>query len=371
MRERVAKVLGLMKRHKLMMATVVLPTLISVLYFGLIASDVYVSESRFVVRSPDRQMPSSLGLILKGAGFSRSQDDSYSVQEFMLSRDALRALDAKLGVRRAFSNNGIDIFSRFAGLGWDDSFEELYRYYQKKVDIQLDSMSSIATLTTRAFSADDAYHINQQLLVMAEALINKLNERARQDMIRFASAEVEEAETRAKNAALALSAFRSQKSVIDPERQSAVQLQQIAKLQDQLIATQTQLAQLEAFSKDNPQIPAVQKRLETLRGAISAEDARVTGGERSLAGKAVDFQRLSLEREFADKQLALTLASLQEARNDAQRKQLYLERIAEPSKPDIAMEPRRLRAILTTLVLGLIVWGIATILIAGVREHQD
>jgi capsular polysaccharide transport system permease protein len=69
--------------------------------------------------------------------------------------------------------------------------------------------------------------------------------------------------------------------------------------------------------------------------------------------------------------LATALASLETARNEAQRKQLYLERIVAPSLPDRSFEPRRLKGILEVFLLGLIAWGIGSMLIAGVREHQD
>lgn len=363
-----AKIAGV---NRLFLATVVAPTIIATIYFGLIASDVYISESRFVVRSPERQSTSAFGMLLKGAGFSRSQDDSYTVQDFILSRDALQELKEKLEIEKAYSSSSVDAFSRFPALDWDDSFEALHRYYQKKVDIQLDSASSISTLTVKAFTPDDAVRINQQLLEMSERLVNQLNERGRQDMIRFASSEVTEAEKKAKAAALVLSSYRNQKGVIDPERQSTIQLQQVAKLQEELIATKAQLSQLKAFTKDNPQIPALQKRLETLQSEIEGENSKVAGGERSLANKAAEYQRLQLERDFADKQLASAMASLEQARNDAVRKQLYLERIVQPSKPDKAMEPRRIRGLLATLLLGLIIWGILTMLIAGIKEHQD
>jgi len=237
--------------------------------------------------------------------------------------------------------------------------------------VQLDSTSSISTLTARAFTAEDAFRINEQLLEMGEALVNQLNERGRKDLIRFATDEVRDAEKKAKAADLSLSAYRNQKGVIDPERQSSIQLQQIAKLQDELIATQAQLTQLQTFTKNNPQIPSLQQQVQSLRQAIDAETNRVAGGDRSLANKAAAYQRLALEREFADKQLSSALVSLEQARNEAQRKQLYLERIVQPSKPDMAMEPRRIRNVFATFVLGLIAWGILTMLLAGVREHQD
>jgi len=357
------------RSHQLFCATVVLPTLAAIFYFGFIAADVYISESRFVVRSPERSTASPLGMLLKGTGFTRSQDDSYTVQDFMLSRDALRALDEKLKLRAAY-NKG-DMFSRFPGLDWDDSFENMHRYYQKMVGVQLDPVSSIATVTVRAFSTEEAQQINQHLLEMSEALVNQLNERGRQDMIRFAANEVALAENKAKLATLALARYRNEKGVIDPEKQSAIPLQQIAKLQDELIATKSQLAQLQLLTRENPQIPVLKQRIQMLETEIELESGRVAGGGRSLASKAAEFHRLALEKEFADKQLASALASLEQARNEAQRQQLYLERIAQPNLPDAAMEPRRLRTIFAIFVLGLIVWGVLSMLIAGIKEHQD
>lgn len=358
-------------KNKLLMATTVIPTGLAILYFGFFASDVYVSESRFVVRSPERQGTSSLGLILKGAGFSKSQDDSYTVQDYVLSRDALAALNSEMKIKDSYSDPHIDIFSRFNGFGFDNSIEAFYQYYQKKITVQLDSSSSIITLYIRAFSPETAQRMNQQLVDMSEGLVNRLNERGRQDMIRFASAEVAEAQAKAKAAGLALAQYRSAKGVIDPEKQTAIPLQQVAKLQDDLIATKTQLSQLEKLAKDNPQLPVLRQRIRLLEAEIESEGKRVVGGERSLAGKAAEYQRLALEKEFSDKMLASAMSTLEQARNDAIRKQVYLERIVQSGTPDYPMEPRRLRNIGAILLLGLILYGILSIFLAGVKEHHD
>jgi capsule polysaccharide export protein KpsE/RkpR len=39
--------------------------------------------------------------------------------------------------------------------------------------------------------------------------------------------------------------------------------------------------------------------------------------------------------------------------------------------PDEPEEPRRLRGIFATFVLGLVAWGVLSMLLAGIREHQD
>ena len=358
-----------MKKYKLFWITVFLPTLAAILYFGFIAADVYISESRFVIRSPERNISSPLGGLLEGAGFTRSEDDSYTVIEFMLSRDALHALDEKLNLRDVFSKG--DIFGRFPGLYWDDSFENMHRHYQKIVVAQIDAVSGISAITVRAFSAEEAQQINEQLLEMSEALVNRLNERGRRDMIRFAIIEVAESEKKAKLAGIKLAQYRNDKGVFDPEKQYAIPMQQIAKLQDDLVSTKLQLAQLQLLATENPQILALEKRIQMLEIEIRLGSERVTGGGKSLASKAAEFQRLVLEKEFADRLLASALTSLEQARNEAQRQQLYLERIAEPNLPDAAMEPRRVRNVLIILVLSLIVWGVLSMIVSGVREHMD
>jgi capsular polysaccharide transport system permease protein len=353
------------------MWVVALPTALAIAYFGFIASDIYVSESRFVMRSPQKPATTGIGAILQTAGFTRSQDDTYTVHDYMLSRDALRELDEVFSLHQKFGNDEIDRLSRFGGLDGDTSFEALHKYYGRRVTVEPDALSTISTLETSAFTAEDAYAMNEKLLQLSEKLVNQLNERGRQDMIRFAAAEVEAAEARSKAATVAVSAFRSDKAVFDPERQSAIQLQLVSKLQDELIATRTQLAQVRSLTRDNPLIPTLQNRLETLQAAINAETAKVAGSGKSLSNQSAEYERLALESSFADKQLGAALASLEQARNDAQRKQLYLERIVQPSKPDIAVRPRRLRGVLATLVLSLAAWGIVTMLLAGIREHRD
>lgn len=68
--------------------------------------------------------------------------------------------------------------------------------------------------------------------------------------------------------------------------------------------------------------------------------------------------------------LASAMSTLEQARNEIQRKQLYLERIVQPSKPDVAIEPRRIRTVFVVVVCGLLMWGILALLESGVREHR-
>jgi len=359
-------------RGKIIFAlTVVIPTILAVLYYGFIASNVYVSESQFVVRSPDKPTTSGLGVILKTAGFSNANDEIYSAQAYVFSRDALRAINRNDAFRTAYTRPSISFFDRFNPTGLFGSFEDLYLYYRNKVAIEHDTVSSISTLRVRAYTPEDSVKFNRELLEMAEATVNRLNVRGRQDLIRFAQTEVDEAEGKSRSAAMNLARFRNVSGVVDPERQATVQLQMISKLQDELIASRNQLMQFRAFAPANPQVPVLRTKIAGLTRDIENELNKVAGGSRSLSAAAAQYQRYQLESEVADKQLAGAIAALQEARNEARRKQAYVERIAQPNTPDSAVEPRRLRGIIATLIFGLIAYGIVSMLMAGIREHHD
>ena len=362
----------LRRLNAVFMLTVLAPTVLAAVYFGGVASDVYTSESRFVVRSPQRPTQGGLGALLQGTAFSRSQDDTYSVHDFIRSRDALKELDGKLNVRESYSAAHIDALGRFPALEWwDDSFEALHRHYLKHVSVDYDTVSSISVLRVRAYTAADAQRINAQLLEMGERLVNTMNIRSRQDLIQVAEQEVRLAEERAKVAASALSSFRVARQVFDPDRQSAIQLQGVVKLREELMTAQAQLDQVRRVSPGNPQVPGLEARVRDLRKAIDEENARVLGRESGLSSKSPAYDRIALEKLFAERQLAGALAALDTARNEAARKQLYLERLVQPHLPDKAAEPRRLRSVLTVLAMGLMLWGITSLVIASVREHTD
>ncbi len=355
---------------------VIIPTLLATLYFGLLASNVYISESRFVVRSPGKGQASVLGAILGGTGIGGlaggiGTDETSSVLEYVRSRDAVKDLQRQKLLTKAYAQPTIFWLDRFGGPLRNTTNEHLFKYYGNKIAIETDSVTGVTRLTVRAFSPADAQAINMRILEQAEALVNTLNTRSRRDTIALASAEVEAAKLRAREAAVALARYRNANGLVDPEREAQIKLQMIAKLQDELIATRSRLTQLQSYTPGNPQIPAVRSQVNSLAREIDAQSAELAGGRKSLSTATVQYQQLQINSQVADKQLAVTLAALQDAQVEARKKHSYVERISQPNLPDYPLEPRRLRNILATLILGLLAWGVLTTLVAGVREHRD
>ncbi len=354
----------------LFLATVFVPSIIAALYFGLFANDIYVSESRIMVRSPTKTSSSPLSAALSNSAITGSSEEVAAVQEYLVSRDALLSINEDGFVRRAYGNGAIFLFDRFGGIG-GSSFEQMYRYFGKKTTVEEGDSPLVLRLTVKAYRPSDAREINRRLLLASERLVNELSERAQVDAIGLSIEEVNTARENARTANLALARFRDQQKVIDPEMQAKVGLQMVSQLQEELIASKTRLLQMQTYTPRAPQIPFLKTQIKELEREIAKQTSNLAGGSSSLSANTARFQELTLASQFAEKQLGIALASLQEAQAEARRKQAYIERISEPSMPDYAVYPRRWRGFLATLIVGLLAWGVLSMLIVGIREHRN
>ena len=360
------------KKRRWFLVVVALPTLLAAIYYGLIASDIYISESRFVIKSPDqkRGQISTLANLVQTTGLSGGQEQTNEVLTYVRSRDALKALEKTIDIRDKFSAAHADFLSRFPQPFSDKGFESLFRYYGKRVDARLDSETSTAIIKVEAFSPQDAYLINRQLLELSEALVNKLNGRAQSKGVIEAQKQVELATQRARAARVALSNYRNSQALIDPGKQAVGVLDIANSLTAQRASLQAQLDLMRRLTPNNPSIPALRDRISAISTQIASQDSRVVGTGNGIASKLGGYENLLVEQDFSTQSLNAANAALVQARAEAQRQQFYLERVVDPNAPDTPLLPKRFMDILIVAGAALCLYFIGWMLIVGILEHS-
>jgi capsular polysaccharide transport system permease protein len=346
------------------------PTFLGAIYYGLIATDRYVSEAQFVVRSATRSSGAGgFAAFLQMVGISKSQDDTFSVHDFIGSRDAVIQLAERLPLREMYGVAEADVLSRYPNIFYGRTLEQFHRYLKWRIEVIYNSNTGISTLKVQAFKPEDATQIADHLLRLSEQLINQMNVRIRQDSVRFADDEVKRAEQRTIAAQLAITDFRNREVTLDPTRSSIHVMELVARLSGELSNASALLAEVTASSPSSPQLPALQRRVQAIQEQIAIERARISNTSDGLAQKIAQFEQLTLEREFSNKALAAAITALDGARSEARRQQLYLERVAGPTKPDQALEPQRIFLVATILTVNLIALMIIWLFVAGIRMH--
>lgn len=360
------------KEHRWSLLFLWLPTVLTAIYYFLIAAPMYASEAKFVVRTPSRPQMGSLTNLLQGTGITRAADDVYSVSDFVTSRDAVKALEKDVDLRGLFGRSEADYLARYPNLFYDHTNEDLYKYYQKRITVEYDTTTGITTVTAKAFKAEDAQQLAGLLIQESEALVNRLNERAHGNAIRDAESEVKLAESHVVEAQQNLLGYRTREDMLDPGKSSIAILETVAKLQTELVATQTRLAEIDNNSPGSPLRSGLQSRVSALQQQVQSQQSRLTGsGGSSMAPKIPEYEQLMLQQEFSAKELASAMASLESSRAESRRQQIYLDRVVEANLPDKATFPKRLISVLVVFISCFIAYAIGKLLLAGVREHAQ
>ena len=368
---RLATAADWLRRQRWFVLLVIVPVLASAFYYAFIASDIYVSESRFVIKAPNQRSAqvSTLASLIQTTGLSAGQEQANEVIDYIRSRSALSALRQRVAVTKMFDRDGVDFLSRYPKPWRTQTIDSFFRYYRKHVDAAPDHDTGLIVLTTSAFAPGDAQTLNRELLGLGERLVNELNTRARRKSIAESENTLREAQIRVAQARVELSQYRSSVGLIDPAKQAVGVLDISNRMISERAALKAQLDVTVGAAPGNPGIPALRARLAALDREIGKQTGSVVGNDSAIAAKLPGYENAVFRQQFAEQLLTSASASLEQARTESLKQQFYLERVVDPNLPDQADLPHGLRIVLTVLAATLCLYFIGWMFIIGILEH--
>lgn len=363
----------LRSRRGLFVVLVLLPTLLTLLYTSLIASPQYESRAAFIVRGMELERAPAGGLaelIGGGAGMSGAQREALSLRDYLLSLDAIAALDKRgVDVTAIYDRPGIDPLS---ALAFDDSrAEEVRDYYRDQVDVNYDSAEAITRIAVRAFSPEDAQRLAASLIELGEERINTFNERAIAAGQENALEDLAGAEAELASIQGELTSYRDLTGEIDPLAKSKAAQEELEKLEAELIVQRSELGSMRrSLSASSPLVQAALSRVSATERAVGELRAKLTGDSDALTRRLSVFEQLKLKQEFAAKRYDAARVQLEEAKAQAARQRLFLVPVVTANTPEKPVSPRPLRTTLTVFAALAVAFAIGWLVLAGVREHQ-
>ncbi|SFJ55689.1 capsule biosynthesis protein [Jannaschia pohangensis] len=334
-----------------------LPTVIAGIYYFVIATPMYATKSEFIIQQADAASAgaSGLGGLFSGTGLA-TQQDSISVQSYLLSRDALERLDAELGFTSHFSSDAIDALQQ---LDADASREQAYRLYKRMVQIGYDPTEGVIKMEVVAADPEVSAAFSTALISYAEEQVDQLTARLRGDQMAGAEDSFRAAEDRMLASQNRVVELQEKLGVVSEEAEVTNIYTQIGQMEGEIRAERLRLDQLLSNARPN------QARVDVSRQAIARLEAEVEGLRASLTDDAADdasLARVTAELQIARQELVTRQLLLQQsaqqlelARIEANRQVRYLSTPVPPIAPD---EPTYPRAFENTLLAFLIFAGI-------------
>lgn len=367
-------------RHRLIgasfLALVVAPFLLATLYLFVIAADQYASKVGFTVRSEET---SSANELLGGLSVltQSTSSDAEVLYEFIQSQTLVERILRRLDIAEIYSRPRFDPVFAY---DTDGTIEDMVKYWLRMVKISYASSTGLIEVETRAFTPEDAQAIAVAIVEESTAMINELSAKARADATRYAREELETALNRLKEAREARTKFRSLTRIIDPEADIQGQLGLLSSLETQLAQAFIDLNMtLETSSGDDPRVLQARRRIDVIQNLIEQEKTKFGMGEGATEEASggedyptlmAEFERLSVDVEYANSSYLLAMTALDAANAKAQRQTRYLATYTTPSLPQAALYPERLTlSLLTGLFLGL-VWAIGVLIYYSLRDRR-
>jgi capsular polysaccharide transport system permease protein len=352
------------------LAIVLLPAAVAGLYYGLIASDQYATETRFSLRSGEPGISDMLGGLTGGGGSQQAQDSAIII-DYARSRSMIESLEQQIHLRQIFSRDGLDYFSRFKK---DKPIESLVRYWRKRVDAHYDKMSGIIALEVRAFTPEDSLLLTEKIVDQCEKLVNDLSQRSRRDALQQATLEFQRAEAQLKMATADMRETQNSQGMLDVTVEAQAVNKIISQLRMELARAEQQIAgQGDTVSADAPQVRLLNARVQTLQDQISKFSSQIAdkkhGGE-SLADskRALDLKQTDLG--IAMQRYVMASVAFENARLDLETQRSYLAPFVKPMLATRATYPKRWWDWFLISGPALLAWA----LIAGagflVRDHM-
>ena len=367
-----AGVAQLRPRHRLLflsfLVVVILPLLVSAAYLWGVAKDQYASTVGFSVRREDASAATDILGGLTSLTKSSSSDTDI-LYEYLRSQKLVADMDARVDLRGIWSKPwGDPVFV----LDPDGSIEDLLDYWQSMVRTSYDSSTGLIEVRVLAFDPQDATRIAQELLDQSAKMINELSAAAREDAVRYSREELALAEDRLRSAREAVTAFRVKNQIVDPTTDFQTQAGLVTLLENQLAEAQIEMDLLADAAENDPRLVQAKRRAEVIMARIAAERAKVgaDGGAKDLAALAADYERLLVDREFAEQSYVAALSAYDSASAESQRTSRYLAAHVLPTTAEVSRYPERFSILgLMALFLGLL-WSIGTLIVYSVKDRR-
>lgn len=348
----------------------VVPNVLSVAYFGYLASDQYQAEARFTVRSSTPALGKDQIASVTGIPKAKIVQDTQMVTNYIKSRDMLEILEAEVGLRALYSDPGIDAWARLPA---DATIEDRLRYWEDMVSTAINPTSGIVTVTVRAFTPETASRILDKVISVSEAMVNRVNDRMWSDVTETTRANLDAATVQLRKAREELQAARNRSGVLTVEGSSQILSTLIGTVEAERLKLQQRYDSQSAFvSKDAPQmrvllrdIRSKEEQVAQLRAQLAGEAAK----SGNLADVQLDFSQLQLAESLAAQQFASSVKAFEQVQFTSRQQLLYLDAFLKPRPPEEAEYPRRMLWIAGVGLASLFLWASTLGLLRVLRNH--
>ena len=337
-RRRRRKALMLLAR---LVVFVFLPTAVTAWYFYFVATPLYSTKAEFLILNAEGSASAGAGGLLSGTGLASSQD-AVSVQNYLLSKEAMLRLDNDVGFKAHFSQSWIDPLLR---LDEDASNEKAYKLYKRNLEIGYDPTEGVLKMEVTATDPAVSKQYAEALIAYSEEKVDNLSRRKRDNQVADAEKALEKAHQERLDAQERLLRLQQENAVVDPQGKLTAMRARITHFETEL---QLKRLRLQALL-DNPRPNTAKlsglkgdiRRLIALLDEMNLEMVDASQGEQSLADLSLQILMAQGDLQTRDMMLQRSLENLIQTQREAGSQVRYLTTSVSPVEAQDPSYPKK------------------------------
>lgn len=344
-------------------------------YIVMIKTEKYTSSSTVIIKDLSQKQSQNLfGSMLLGQSSSAMQD-SKLLELYIHSSEMFTFLDKEHNLSQYYSSPEIDFVQRLEVDTWFNALnrENILAKYRGDISVHYDAPSTTLNIRYLHANPEEAQKIVRNIISFASAALNRFEQENTSVVLKSLRGQDRENKKIFTASLKKLIAYQNEHNSIDPNLEVQAKSSILANLESELVQKEVEYkSKLAYMNKNTAQMKLLKNNIQNIRQGISKIKYQITGKGRDELNKDVSgFELLKSEVDFNKEKYKQTLIQLEESKASVKQNSKNLIVITQPTLASTYAEPKKLKELLTLLIILSFFYGIIVLIMSILKDHKD
>lgn len=344
--------------------------LVSVFYISFVKSSLYESTAVVTIKNLGNEVtPTSLLGLVSGQA-QNSTNDAFVIQEYLMSHEVFDKLNEKFGMRSYYNSNELDPLQRLYDL---NSYEDYLKLYNKHLNIVYDEVSNITKISFLHVDQRKAKEIVDFIVNEAEEKLNEYNKQTINKQLKYLEQETQKQKKLLDKSIKELEEYQDIKNLLNPKDEAQTNISILSSLKSQLLKREAELKKVSKYLTNKSfEIIDLKRDILELKRTISKIKKEQSGSKKETLNKSIfHYERLKAQVDLYSEIYKQSLLQLQASRVELNKDSKILQVLVKSSVADSYTEPKKIRELITLLLVLFIIYGIFNMMLSIIKDHRD
>lgn len=343
---------------------------LSIVYVGFLKTSFYQSSAVITIKNLDNSSTTTSILGLVSGQSNNTTQDAMTLQEYLKSYEVYDKLDKEFHLSEYYASYDLDILQKMYAF---NTYEDYIELYNKHLNIIYDATSNITSISFLHVDSKKAQEIVTFLINEAENKLNEYNKQTAKKQLAFVENETEKQKQVLDTSIEKLGLYQDTQKTLNPNSQAETNTSILSELKGKLVENQAKLEKISKYLTNSSfEVIDLKREISQIENSIKQIKKEQSGSDKQTLNKSIfEFERIKAEVDLNTELYKQALLLLQSSKLDANKDKKILQVLVNANVAQSYSEPRRIRELVTVVLVLSLLYGILSMIIAIIKDHRE